>query len=529
MVPGLTRHRLLMDSLTHRGSLPGEPFERVRLEQSLLGVYRFQDTFRIFPADRGIDWAAISQHEYTHALLANSTSVGAIHRLLSFLATSLPSDTVWPRLFGLSVDRARDTHEAAATFSELCTNSGTLSRAELVRKHQLPPEYERYFTLLAEVVPEELPPALAIHLGVSIARYCLDVPLEELASCAYEGLRQSAQTCSFPPDVDQRFARVRQALCEDNSIVQALCEAAASVPVLSAHKSEGPEEFFTRRRANSAERSCRIRDALGGAVKEIVPSVPARAPWARSGGQVTSAWREAFANAGDNALDAYITKSIDESVGPDPLTEALEIVFPTPPLSGLVAATAFDALRIRPSLVTATQAGARCELRPGLVLEKGDWYFRYFRLAGGEILRPVFYSISPDLPQIIVESEIPLVIVGDADEMMSGWVRRPHGLAIRTGRRVTGELFDRLLAEQDMKYCWLPWPDVPEVFVLAVHLASTNDLLFWPCMGAGAELAAERLLRNGHSASNGHMLGLIRPFLAALIYLFPDEGKPVAS
>lgn len=499
-----------------------------QLESTLLGVYRFGNTFRIFPSGVGVDWVAISQHEYTHALLANSTSAGMVHRLLAYLATN-SSDPTWRFVLGVSVDRARNTHEAAATFSELYAADPNLTRTEVFHRRNFSLEYQQYFSMMADVLPETLTRNTAVDIAIDLARYCLDVPIESIANCSYEQLRMTERVSFFPPPIDQRFGQLRDILRERGDLVSLLAGAAESVPHISSVSGERPAEYYARRRAASAERSFRIRERLRDVIGDQLPVWAPRSQWIVAARRVVEGWRAKFAVASDTGLENYRYTDVDSTPGPDPLLDAAEIIFSAKPLSGLFPSKPMAAMEWCPTLITATQAGARCELRPGLLLEKGQWYLRYFRLTNGVVEPPILYSIEETFPKVVMDSFVPLVLVGEASTLPSSWMLRTSGgIVIRTGVSLTKEIVERLSRFPDAHYGWLTWPEVQPIVVLAMYTPNLNELILCPTSGPSAEIAAENLSHQKRPYSGDAAVNLVRPLLPVWQFLFPQEGQPAS-
>ena len=177
------------------------------LTQHLAGIYRLGDRYVIYPQPGIPDWDVIINHEFTHKVLAVSTTSGLIHQILAYL--SYHSDTKlkqhWQKAYIKAIEYCVDAHEAAATFvslNHIILNNGL---DETIKDFKISPKYVDWYKMIESAVPKELPTHLQSLFGRAIANYAFDDPLEEWMEIRWSQLTTYNELIKFLPKINERF------------------------------------------------------------------------------------------------------------------------------------------------------------------------------------------------------------------------------------------------------------------------------------------------------------------------------------
>lgn len=509
-----------------------------KLDNHLLGVYRFGNDYVLYPRTGNYDWNIVSNHEFTHSVLAIATAAGFIHKTFAYLAYQSPSKNRnrWKKLFQKGMHISTVAHESAATFSSLCEITERDGAKQAFIEHKVPERYQRYFLILEEVIPREIPSKLRRLFGRAIASYAFDDPLSAAMALDWETLIDKKAGAIILPRVDERFLLLTGYLKNDGAGFLAEAVEAYDENAINAQKSQ--KEYMIRRRAETYKFEQKVRDLLLERYGDRINSFHYdNATLTSVAGPVLDKLKDIFLANGDEGLKDY-TREFADDEGIDPLFFQRRIIMPTMPLSGLCRITDLEFIQ-PPNLITVGKVVQDSRLSETLVIKKDEYYTRCYFFNNLNLLKPIFYSISDNFPakawtyhDSIILSYVPdcdFAILPDIDRIFCRPSSTSPLLLVLPG--ISNTAFEFLLSKaNDWQYEQIILTDFPGISIFILfHVPSSTYWLIY----SDYSLASLFVEEAGTKTCRLQDHSLIKRFVGywAQVFLFEgiSEGVAVAK
>lgn len=147
------------------------------LENLLSGYYDFGPLYYVVVDETLAHTRLVAVHERTHINLATSSTSGLFLKFLCFLSRR-PHYKHTPqfleRVFALSVESARDVHEAAATYQEFCVAEHIGYEGAADMEARLDGDYKSWRAIYDDFFPRTIPPWARGNLAYHLSRYALN-------------------------------------------------------------------------------------------------------------------------------------------------------------------------------------------------------------------------------------------------------------------------------------------------------------------------------------------------------------------
>lgn len=499
----------------------------------LLGVYRCGSKAVVYVRPGYPDWQVVADHEFTHLVLGTSTTSGLLHELIAYMGNlwDHPASKNWRELLQHAVQLATTAHEATATFMCLSRLTVACQLPELYREYEVPHAYQQYYEILDSALPSDLDVEHRQLVARSLAFCAFNDPLSAIRNSTIDEI-WGRTSQKLLPRIDQRFEKLLAHAKKD--LRARLVDAVRDLGHNPVDKELPVREFLRQRRKWVAMAEAQIVDFVRcNVTMDIIPY--SSDEYDRIVQQTVAIVRDAV-NARAPGATFEFSRIMDQSDDVDPGHYDMVVLLPPGKVSGLQRIDLAGGSPVPAAdLVDVVKAAADCWLTDTLILRKGQYYTRFFRIRDSHVSYPVFYCITDGFPTPVAHCRCAVLSLGvaplDTITAMTPEVSvSTNAIVLKWLAGMQGAEWERIkAARSEWRLAFGVWEQAPQVASCFFFHVPTNTLWVTAVLGAALEIFVEEGQRFllPINRSDPSMKRALQCVSVLYHHVSPSEGKPV--